>query len=75
MVHEDITDNFSWISTEKRGLQTIPTSGWQYWDDGTGTWNDDPDLKFIQIYFVLYYTLQTQTTTYILSTVYYAFKV
>ena len=47
MVHEDITDNFSWISSGKRGLQTIPTSGWQYWDESTGTWHDDPDLKFI----------------------------
>ena len=47
MIHEDITDNYSWISTEKRGLQTIPTSGWQYWDDGTRTWKTDPDLKFI----------------------------
>ena len=47
MVDEDITDNFSWISTEKRGLQTIPTSGWKYWDDGTQNWKDDPDLRFI----------------------------
>ena len=47
MVDEDITDNFSWISTKKRGLQTIPTSLWQYWDETTGTWHDDPELKFI----------------------------
>ena len=48
MVHEDITDNFSWISTEKRGLQTIPTSGWEYADGGKFVGGDDT-LQFIYI--------------------------
>ena len=47
MVDDDITDNFSLISTEKRGLLAIPTSGWQYWDEVTGTWKADPGLMFI----------------------------
>ena len=47
VVHSVITGTSGWISTEKRGLQTIPTSGWKYWDSSTRTWKADPDLKFI----------------------------
>ena len=46
MVHSVITDNSGWIKSEKKGLLTIPTSGWEY-SDGKGTWPSDPDLKFI----------------------------
>ena len=46
-VGPDITDIGGWIISEKTGLQTIPTSGWEY-ADGTGTWPADPDLKFIK---------------------------
>ena len=44
VVGYDITGG-GWIRSEKKGLLTIPTSGWEY-ADGTGTWPADPDLKF-----------------------------
>ena len=45
MVHSVITDTYGWIKSEKRGLLTIPTSGWQ-WGDGSA-WHKDDTLKFI----------------------------
>lgn len=45
-IGSDITAARGPIRSKKTGLLTIPTSGWVY-DDGTGTWPADPDLKFI----------------------------
>ena len=46
MVGPDYTDDIGGIQSEKRGLLTIPTSGWQYEDEDK--WNGDDDtLKFI----------------------------
>ena len=46
IVSDVITDNSGWIKTEKAGLLTIPTSGWQYVDGGKFVGGDDT-LKFI----------------------------
>lgn len=46
----DIVNSISGgIRSEKRGLPTIPTSGWEYADGtcGAACWFTDPDLKFI----------------------------
>ena len=45
MVDYVITDTRGSIKSEKRGLLTIPTSGWEYWDGEK--WSDDDTLKFI----------------------------
>ena len=44
----DITVANGWITSEKRGLLGIPTSGWEYADGtcGAACWFADPDLKF-----------------------------
>ena len=46
MISDNITETSGWIKSEKAGLLTIPTSGWEY-ADGTGTWPADPSLQFI----------------------------
>jgi len=43
-VGDDITEISGWIKCEKTGLQTIPTTGWKYWD-GTG-WPSDDTINF-----------------------------
>ena len=45
-VYYDYTTDIGYIISEKTGLLTIPTSGWQYEDEDK--WNGDDDtLKFI----------------------------
>ena len=44
MIGPDFTAIGGWIHSDKRGLLTIPTSGWKYWDGND--WLTDPDLMF-----------------------------
>ena len=46
MISANIMDTSGWIQSEKQGLQTIPTSGWQYADGGKFVGGDDT-LQFI----------------------------
>ena len=46
MVHSVITDINGWIQSDKAGLLTIPTSGWEYADGGKFVGGDDT-LKFL----------------------------
>ena len=43
MINSDITSNFGWIKSVKKGLKRIPTLGWQYTSNG---WQNDKTLKF-----------------------------
>ena len=45
-VGPDITTREAYIRGEKRGLQTIPKSGWEYWDGNKWNGGDDT-LQFI----------------------------
>ena len=54
MINSDITSNFGWIKSVKKGLKRIPTLGWQYTSSG---WQNDKTLKFKGgcTYIILYY--------------------
>ena len=44
---QDIRTSSGWIRSEKTGLQTIPTSGWEYSDPDLKPWQTDDTLQFI----------------------------
>ena len=46
MISDDYTTTSGWIRSDKRGLLTIPTSGWEY-ADGDKFVGDDDTLKFL----------------------------
>lgn len=42
-VSDDLSDNRGWMYNVNEGLQNVPSSGWQYDDNG---WHSDKTLHF-----------------------------